>query len=200
MLFERGLRFVTNIYRGLSKKTSSPVISVIVRKFHESDRSSAEEVLQRFDGALRSWPGFLKIIHNPPIHGNDGYFSTVVSFKTLDDLIAWEQSDLRKNLVDELAEYIDGEVVRNRLWNLGALLEKAQPVKKWKTVLVLILWILGLGAILGWILDIVSPNFPTGFVREALLITINVTLISYIALPKSMALLAWVEDIIIRLR
>jgi antibiotic biosynthesis monooxygenase (ABM) superfamily enzyme len=105
----------------------SPVLSVIVRRFRPSDRDAADEVLSRFEEALHSWPGFLGVRHNQASPGGDGAMATVISFRTLGDLIAWEQSDTRKNIVEELSQYIEGEVVKNQLWDLNALLGGPRP-------------------------------------------------------------------------
>jgi len=172
---------------------NSPVLSVIIRKFREADKAAANEVLGRFEEALHAWPGFVGVRHNRSSAHGDEAMATVISFRTLDDLIAWEQSDVRKKMVAELSYFIEGEVVKNQLWDLDALLGSGHPPKKWKTVLVLIFWVFAVGAVLGWVADVLSPDFPTGFARYALLLVINIVLNSYFFLPKSMALLHRIE-------
>lgn len=172
---------------------ASPVLSVVIRKFREADEESVNAVLGRFEAALQAWPGFLGVRHNHPSSEAGGAMATVISFKSLDDLIAWEQSDIRKKMVEELSHFIEGEVVKNQLWDLDALLGTNRPPKKWKTVLVLIICVFAVGAVLGWLADAVSPNYPTGFARYAILLIINIVLNSYIFLPKSMALLHRIE-------
>ncbi|MEX0305015.1 MAG: hypothetical protein AB3N24_21575 [Leisingera sp.] len=175
----------------------SPVLSVIVRKFRESERDAANEVLARFEQALRGQPGFLEVRHNAPTKESGGAFATVISFATLSDLIDWEQSETRRRLVNELSEFIEGEVVKNQLWDLDNLLGglgKSHPPKKWKTVLVLTFWVLVVGACLNWIAGQVSPDFPSGYPRTVMLLVINILLNSYFFLPRSMALLHRFEE------
>lgn len=171
----------------------SPVFSVIIRKFREEETDAVNTALGHFEEALNAWPGFLGIRHNQSTSENHETLATVISFETLDDLIAWEQSNTRANIVEELSHYIQGEVVKNRLWDLEALLGNTPPPKKWKAVLVLTFWVFVVGAILGLIADFISPDFPTGFARYAVLLTINIILNSYFFLPKSMALLHRLE-------
>ena len=175
-------------------QNKSPIISVIIRKFRESDKDAANEVLDRFEEALKAAPGFLGIRHDIPPAGGPGSLATVISFVSVEDLIAWEQSDARKNIVEELSHYIDGEVVKNRLWDLDALLGRNHPPRKWKAVLVLIFWVFVVGAFLEWGADSISPDFPAGFARYAFLLVINIVLNSYIFLPKSMAILHQIEN------
>ncbi len=175
----------------------SPVLSVIVRKFREADIAAANEVLVRFEQALNRQSGFLEVRHNAPSQETGAAFSTVISFATLDDLIAWEQSDERKELVDELSHFIEGEVVKNRLWDLDSLLgsqSSAHRPKKWKIVLVLTFWVLAVGAVLSWIADLISPDYPSGYLRTVVLLIINILLNSYFFLPRSMALLHRLEE------
>jgi len=175
----------------------SPILSVIIRKFRKADMAAANEVLVRFEEALQVQPGFIEVRHNAPSRETGEAFSTVIAFDTLDDLIAWEQSRTRKDLVEELSRFVEGEVVINRLWDLDSLLgsqSTTHPAKKWKTVLVLTFWVLVVGAVLGWIADLISPQYPTGYLRTVLLLVINILLNSYFFLPRSMVLLHRVEE------
>ncbi|WP_170763283.1 hypothetical protein [Ruegeria lacuscaerulensis] len=176
---------------------TSPVLSVIVRKFRETQREAANEVLARFELALKTQPGFIEVRHNAPSNESGGTFATVISFATLEDLISWEQSSTRKEIVEELSQYIEGEVVKNRLWDLDSLLGGlgARHVhQKWKTVSVLTFWVLVVGACLGWIADQISPNFPVGYPRTVVLLICNILLNSYFFLPRSMELLHRLEE------
>ncbi|MEP2533227.1 hypothetical protein [Shimia sp.] len=158
---------------------------------------AANEILERFEQALKLQPGFIEVRHNAPSQETGDTFSTVLAFATLDDLIGWEQSKARAELVTELSAYTEGEVVKNRIWNLETLLgnqNAGHPPKKWKTVLVLTFWVLVVGAVLGWIADLISPNYPTGYIRGVILLIFNILLNSYFFLPRSMALLHRLED------
>ncbi len=175
----------------------SPVLTVIVRKFRETDIAAVNEVLDRFESALRSQPGFIEVRHDISSNRKGEASATVISFATLDDLIDWEQSSIRKELVEELSHYIEGEVVKNRLWDLDSLLGSqsvSHPHRKWKTVLVLTFWVLVVGAVLSWIADLISPDYPTGYSRTVVLLIFNILLNSYFFLPRSMALLHKVEE------
>ncbi|NKB54383.1 MAG: hypothetical protein GKR97_19620 [Rhizobiaceae bacterium] len=176
---------------------TSPVLSVIIRKFRKSDMPAANEALVRFKQALEMHPGFIEVRHNAPSQGSDDAFSTVISFATLDELIAWEQSSTRAALVEELSHFIEGDVVKNRLDGLDSLLgpqNAAHPPQKWKIVLVLTFWVLVVGAVLSWIADLISPDYPVGYLRNVVLLIFNILLNSYFFLPRSMALLHRLED------
>jgi antibiotic biosynthesis monooxygenase (ABM) superfamily enzyme len=176
---------------------SSPVLSVIIRKFRQADMDAANEVLARFEQALIQHPGFIEVRHNAPNSESSDAFSTVIAFASLDDLVAWEQSATRAELVEELSHFIEGTVVKNRLWDLDSLLGSGgghQAPKKWKTVLVLTFWVLIVGAILSWIADIISPAYPEGYPRSVVLLIFNILLNSYFFLPRSMALLHRFEN------
>ncbi len=176
---------------------TSPVLSVIIRKFRENQKDAANEVLYRFELALKAQPGFIEVRHNVPSSESAGTSATVISFATLDDLIAWEQSTTRREIVEELSQYIEGEVVKNRLWDLDSLLGglgATHAHKKWKTVTVLTFWVLVVGACLGWIVDQISPDFPAGYPRTVVLLICNILLNSYFFLPRSMALLHRLEE------
>ncbi len=175
---------------------AAPVLSLIIRKFRSSDMDAVNEVLVRFEQALRRQPGFVEVRHNAPSAESEA-FSTIIAFATTDDLVAWEQSQTRDELVRELAQYIEGEVMKNQLLGIESLLgqQGASPhPKKWKTVLVLTFWVLVVGAVLNWIADMISPDYPTGYPRTVVLLIFNILLNSYFFLPKSMALLHRFEE------
>ncbi len=173
---------------------NSPVLSVIVRKLHEADKGAAKKSLDRLEQTLREWPGCLGVSHDHSLIDEQDTIATVISFKTLEDLIAWEQSTQRIEHAEALAQFTDGNVIKNRLSGIDSLLGTNHPPQKWKTVLVLTFWVLVVGAALGWVADSISPDVPSGYWRGVLLLIINILLNSYIFLPKSMALLQRVEE------
>lgn len=173
--------------------SAQPVLSVIVRRFRHEMRDDVERLVGRIGAAVSRQAGFIRVQNDFSSKGGDDELVTVFSFDTRENLERWVASPVRVGLVRELDGLSTDDVTHTRFDALAMLASPTKSIRKIETVLILIFWILVMGRVLGLIADLVLPEWLDRIWRDALIIVINVLLISYILLPWSSTKLAWLK-------
>lgn len=166
-------------------KEAHPVLSVIIRRFRKKHEDRIRQSLTRLQEAARGQPGFLGE-QNSVSHA-DSYCElvTVFAFDSRKSLERWEGSDLRNRLIADLDRHPHESSKHTQFDDLSVLLHPQSRVSKIEIVLVLIFWILALGAVLDHVAGFLLPQGMPPVMRNMLLVSVNVVLISYVLLPWS---------------
>lgn len=168
-------------------KTASgrPVLSIVVRRFGAEDEAGIMGALTALQRAAARQPGYLGD-HNSLARTAQGCeLVNVFAFESHDHLAAWEQCDIRRRHLADLDRLPQQATSHTRLDALTELLNPPSRLRKIEIVVILIFWILLLGSLLGWIADHLLPTALPLAWRSALLVAVNVVLISYLFLPWS---------------
>lgn len=164
---------------------AAPIVSVIVRRFRPEDEAAFMQVTGRIGAEVAARPGFAGLQTKRTERGDHVEFVTVYAFDTQTKMERWEASETRARLVAELDRLSVDRSSQTRFSGLAILTDPAAGITTFETVLILLFWILILAALLEDLAVLVLPGWPRGFVRDTVLITINVLLISYLFLPLS---------------
>ena len=166
-------------------KSGQPVLSVIVRRFKAAARPEIQASLARLQAAAAQQSGYMGGQND--VSETDGIceITTVFAFDTRTNLSRWEKSDVRNVILTELNQHPQESPNRTTFEGLAILLHPASTLQKFEVVLILIFWILLIGAGLGFLADITLPPTVPPIVRQVLIVTLNVVLISYVLLPWS---------------
>ncbi len=168
---------------------ADPVLSVVVRRFEHEVRDDVENLVERIRQAVSLQTGFIRLQDSFSSKGSGYELVTVFSFDTRGNLEKWGNSPVRRDLVEELDQLTSDDLTHTRFDGLALLASPKARVGKGETVAILIFWILVIGSILGVLADLSLPDSIGPFWRDALIITINVLLISYVFLPWSSTML-----------
>lgn len=166
-------------------KEQRPLLSVIVRRFPQQLERAIEKSLGKTQRAMANQPGFVGL-QNSLTH-EDGYCElvTVFAFDSDENLENWKRSPIRDGFVKELDIYSQDSVTQVQFGDLALLLHPKAKLRKIETVAILIFWILLLGNSLHYLADLYLPGILAPHWRNAVLVLINVMLISYLFLPWS---------------
>ena len=166
-------------------KKERSLLSVIVRRFPQRLERKIEKSLGKTQNAMANQPGFVGL--QSSLTHEDGYCElvTVFAFDSHDNLEKWKHSSVRDGLVKELDIYSHDSVTQVQFGDLALLLHPKAKLRKIETVAILFFWILLLGGSLRYLADLYLPGILAAHWRNALLVFVNVVLISYIFLPWS---------------
>lgn len=162
---------------------SSPILSVIVRRYRTRNATAFNRVSDEIQKAVAVQPGFVRLQNERSDHRDVQQLVTVFAFETRDQLEAWEASDRRKSLMRELDKLSQDGSSHTRFGDLAVLGSRRSPITKAETVVILIFWIAVLGAALQGVAGVVLPDAVSGIWRHLLIVSVNVVLISYLFLP-----------------
>lgn len=168
--------------------TGAPVTTVVTRTVKPDRRDDYEAWLHRLLAAAEHLPGFAGAeVHPPAVDAVPAVYTSVFRFDSVDDLRAFERSDLRRQAVAEVADLVEADAV----WDTHTGLELwfdappgtvvPQPIR-WRMALVLgvvvYLLVLAFGQVAGAVIgDVPLP------VRLAIVIAVEITLMTYVILP-----------------
>lgn len=168
---------------------SGEAVTTVVRRSVRPDRRDEYEAwLRRVQSAAGALPGYLGAEVHPPAPGADpAVYTSVFRFASLDDLAAFERSELRHRFLDEVRPLVRADAVWETQTGLEFWLAPppgtvvAQPVR-WRMAVVVgsvvYLLVLAFGAIAGWLLD----GWPMPL-RLAAVIVVEIALMTYVLLP-----------------
>ncbi len=172
-----------------------PVTVVVTRRVKRGSESAYEDWLKRLIHEASALPGYLGTnIHRPPPAGPPEYTS-VFRFDSVDHLRAFEESDLRRRALAEVAGLVEADATWKKLTGLefwftpppGTLVP--QP-SRFRMALVMIAVVYGLVLSIGAAVAQVASAAPTPL-RLLLTITIEVFLMTYVLMPRLTRWLAW---------
>ncbi len=96
---------------------ADPVTVVITRRVKAGREADYEAWLQRLQADARGLPGYLGVTTQRPAPGTHDYVS-VLRFRTLDALRAFERSELRAKYLAEVADFVEADAVWKELTGL----------------------------------------------------------------------------------
>lgn len=179
-------------------RATDPVTTVVTRRVKPARRAEYEAWLRRLLAAAGDLPGFIGAdIHRPSRDATAPTYTSVFRFDSLAHLRAFETSELRRRYLDEVVDLVEADAV----WETHTGLELwfapppgtivAQPVR-WRMALVLGLVVYGLVLAFGAVADVVIGGWPFPL-RLAVVIAVEITLMTYVILPRvTRALARWI--------
>lgn len=97
---------------------SSAVTVVITRRVRPGCEPAYEAWLQRLQAAARGLPGYLGVTTQRPAAAAPREYVSVIRFATLEDLQAFERSDLRRRFLAEVTDLVEGDARWQQLTGL----------------------------------------------------------------------------------
>jgi antibiotic biosynthesis monooxygenase (ABM) superfamily enzyme len=125
----------------------------------------------------------------------ENVYVSIVRFASFAELQAWEGSDLRRDWLATLPpDTVDGEAEIRRLdglefWFTAPGVATAAAPSPHKMVVVLVAVILGVGVLLSPVQSTLLASAPAA-VRTVVMVTLQVTLMTYVIMPRVTRLLA----------
>ena len=123
----------------------------------------------------------------PPEDDPDPEYTSVFRFATLEQLRAFERSDLRRSYLDEVDELVQADAT----WETTTGLEfwfstppgtvVAQPVR-WRMAVVIGVVVYVLVLVFGWLATMLLDGWPSPL-RLAIVIAVEIALMTYVLLP-----------------
>ena len=98
---EVGDRYTGNVKRSSLSNAGTLVVTRRVKKSMEGDYL---EWCERIGLALQKQSGFCSVDVYPPVPGGQKFYTHIVKFNTLKDVMDWRHSQTCKDLMDEVAE------------------------------------------------------------------------------------------------
>ncbi len=162
-----------------------PVLSIIIRRFDHDMKDQIMQSVRQLQEVASDQTGYLGH-HNSLSKQADFYeLVNIFTFNSRKNLEKWEKSDRRKTCLAELDRHPQVATKHTQFDELAELLHPVSRISKIEIVVILMFWILVLGAILNGIADLLLPVGFSSVGRSVLVVAVNVLLISYIFLPWS---------------
>ncbi len=167
---------------------SEPVTTVVRRSVRPDRTAAYEDWLDRLLRDAADLPGYLGAEVHPPGEGDDDRtYTSVFRFASVEELDAFERSDLRRRYLDEVVDHVDADAVWDRHTGLEVWFDPPpgtvvpQPVR-WRMALVLGVVVYVLVLIFGTLAAATIGGVPFPL-RLALVIAVEITLMTYLILP-----------------
>jgi antibiotic biosynthesis monooxygenase (ABM) superfamily enzyme len=171
-----------------------PVTVVARRRVRAGREAEYEAWLTRLQEAARDLPGYLGAEVQRPGPGTRDYVS-VFRFDMLENLEAFEVSDLRRDAMAEVAPLSEADAVWDRTTGFEVWFDPpagtvvAQPVR-WRMasmlVVVIFALVLTIGTLVGWLV----PSWPYPL-RLLVTIAVEVALLTYVIMPPLTRAMSW---------
>lgn len=164
------------------------VTTVVTRRVRPERRTDYEDWLRRLLADASQLDGYIGAeIHRPSDGAADAAYTSVFRFASLDQLRAFERSDLRRRYLDEVVDLVQADAV----WDTTTGLETwfspppgtvvAQPIR-WRMALVLGTVVYVLVLVFGAIASALLGGWPMPL-RLAAVIAVEIVLMTYVLLP-----------------
>jgi antibiotic biosynthesis monooxygenase (ABM) superfamily enzyme len=167
--------------------STEPVTIVVTRRVKAGREQDYEAWLERLLAGAKSLPGYLgTTVHRP--NGTQREYTSVFRFDSVENLRGFEDSELRRQALTEVGEYVEADAVWNRLTGLefwftpppGAIVP--QP-SRFRMALVMIVVVYGLVLSIGSAVAQVLSAAPMP-IRLLVTTTIEVFLMTYVLMPR----------------
>jgi uncharacterized protein len=175
-----------------------PVTIVVTRRVRPGRESDYEDWLRRLFQEAAALPGYLGAnVERPPVDARVREYTSVFRFDAVDNLRAFERSDMRRRYLAEVVDYVESEASWHQLSGLefwftppkGTVV--AQPAR-WRMALLMIVVVYSLVMSLGQVVGVVLAETPLPF-RMLVTIVIEVFFMTYVLMPRLTRLLAkWI--------
>lgn len=164
------------------------VTTVVRRRVKPERRDEYESRLRRLQAdAAAAAPGYLGAEVHPPPPGVVAEYVSVFRFASVDELDAFERSDLRRSFVADVADLVEADAVWDRHTGLEFWFAPppgtavAQPVR-WRMALVVGAVVYALVLVLGSVAAAALDSWPVPL-RLLVVIAVEITLMTYVLLP-----------------
>ncbi len=171
-----------------SAGATEPVTVVVTRRVRPGREAAYEAWLDRLIRSASSLPGFLGARVQRPEPGAPPTYTSVFRFETVETLRAFEQSDLRRRALAEVADLVEADAVWSRLTGLelwftpppGTVVP--QP-SRFRMALVMIAVVYALVLSIGQLVALAMAGAPSPL-RLLVTIVIEVFLMTYVLMPR----------------
>lgn len=180
-----------------STHDNEPVTVVVTRRVRAGCERAYEAWLDRLIADAAVLRGFLGARVQRPSPGEPAVYTSVFRFDAVESLRAFEESDLRRRALSEVAELVEADAVWSRLTGLelwftpppGTIVP--QP-SRFRMALVMIAVVYGLVLSIGQLVSATLVSAPFA-ARLLVTIVIEVFLMTYVLMPRITRLLArWI--------
>lgn len=164
-----------------------PVTVVVTRRVKAGREQAYEAWLERLLAEAKALPGYLgTTVQRPPPGGRE--YTSVFRFDTVEHLRGFEESELRRRALLEVAAFVEADAVWQRLTGLelwftpppGTVVP--QP-SRFRMALVMIAVVYGLVMSIGSLVALVLGGAPMPL-RLLVTITLEVFLMTYVLMPR----------------
>ncbi|HEX5754596.1 MAG TPA: antibiotic biosynthesis monooxygenase [Archangium sp.] len=168
--------------------TAEAVTVAVTRRVKPGREAAYEAWLERLIHEASALPGYLGTnVHRPPPTGPREYTS-VFRFDSLDNLRAFEESDLRRRALAQVLDHVEADARWEKMTGLEFWfspppgLVVPQP-SRFRMALVMIAVVYGLVLSIGQLVGLVLAGAP-GPLRLLVTIVIEVFLMTYVLMPR----------------
>ena len=172
----------------MSEVPSGPVTTIVTRTVKKDRRNDYEAWLHRLLTEAEQLDGFAGAeVHPPAVDADPAVYTSVFRFDTIEHLRAFEASDLRRQAMAEVTSLVEADAA----WQTHTGLEfwfdpppgtvVPQPVR-WRMALLLGLVVYALVLVFGAVAAATIGGLPFA-VRLAVVIAVEITLMTYVILP-----------------
>lgn len=170
-----------------------PVTVVVRRRVKPGHEAAYEAWLERLVAGARALPGFT----GNEVKRAGSEYTSVFRYDSLEHLRTFEESDLRRRALAEVAEHVEGDAIWQELTGLELWFSAPagtvvpQP-DRFRMALVMIAVVYGLVLSIGSLVALVLGDTPMPL-RLLVTITIEVFLMTYLIMPRlTRALARWI--------
>jgi antibiotic biosynthesis monooxygenase (ABM) superfamily enzyme len=173
-----------------------PVTIVVTRRVRPGREADYEAWLGRLLGEAKHLPGYLGTTVNRP-SGDTREYTSIFRFATVEDLRAFETSELRARALAEVVDLVEADARWDRLTGLELWFTPppgtiAPQPSRFRMALVMIVVVYGLVLSLGTLVAQVMSGAPMPL-RLLVTITLEVFLMTYVLMPRLTRVLArWI--------
>jgi antibiotic biosynthesis monooxygenase (ABM) superfamily enzyme len=171
---------------------SDPVTVVITRRVKAGRQADYESWLAQLQQDARGLPGNLGVTTQRPTPGGPPEYVSAVRFASLNDLRAFERSEVRRLALLAVAPLVEGDAAWHQLSGLefwftpppGTVVP--QPSRERMVVLligVVFFMVMGIGELVSWLAGQVHWDAPYAL-RLLLTISLEVPLLTYWVMPR----------------
>lgn len=172
----------------MSPSDSEPVTVVVSRRVRPGCEAAYEAWLNRLIADAAALRGFLGAKVQRPAAGEPPVYTSVFRFDSLDNLRAFEGSDLRRRALAEVSDLVEADAVWSRLTGLelwfapppGTVVP--QP-SRFRMALVMIVVVYGLVLSIGKAVALLLASSPPAL-RLLVTIVVEVFLMTYVLMPR----------------
>jgi uncharacterized protein len=181
-----------NVRDAKTMQPSDPVTVVITRRVKAGRQADYETWLAQLQQDARGLPGYLGVTTQRPTPGGPPEYVSAVRFASLNDLRAFERSEVRRLALLSVAPLVEGDAAWQQLTGLefwftpppGTVVP--QPSRERMVMLligVVFFMVLGIGGLVSWLAAQLPWDLPYPL-RLLVTIALEVPLLTYLVMPR----------------
>jgi antibiotic biosynthesis monooxygenase (ABM) superfamily enzyme len=172
-----------------------PVTVVVTRRVKPGKEQDYEAWLSKLIGNAQALPGFLGTTIQRPSASGPREYTSIFRFDSVDNLRAFEESDLRRQAMLDVADFVEADAVWKKLtgfevWFAAPPGTVVPQPSRFRMAIVMICVVYGLVLSLGALVAAVLSSAPMPL-RLLVTITLEVFLMTYFLMPRLTRMLAW---------